>query len=232
MAATAAGRRPVRFATPAWLGGQRLGGIALLCVSVIAGLLFFSSARETTPVLVAATDLPAGHVLQASDLAVAQVKVEGRLSSIAIPESDLSYVVGHVLSGRVHAGAMLVAPDIAIGSLIGPNEVGITVPVDANAVYSGMRPGDAVAVLATRDSNNANSQTVTLLERIVVYEISREPGRVAVSRSSESGTEDRGVVNVTLVVPRAESERLAHAVVNWEITLAILPPGPAQGSEP
>jgi Flp pilus assembly protein CpaB len=234
MATTAARRRSARLAAPAWLDGRLLLGVALVAISVVGGLVFWGSARETVPVLVAAEDLPAGHVLQASDLSVAQVKVDGRLSSLSVPDSELTSVVGRTLAGSVYAGEMLVRPNLASGPTIGPTEVGMTVPVNAEAVFSGLRPGDAVAVLATRDKDKPTSQTVTLLERAVVYDMAREPGRVAVSRGCDREQQERGLTNVTLIVPRAEAERIAHAVVNWQLTLALLPPpaNPSQRSSP
>jgi Flp pilus assembly protein CpaB len=233
MATTAARPRSTRLAAPAWLDGRMLLGVALVASSVVGGLVFWGAARETVPVVVAAADLPAGHVLQTSDLSVAEVKVDGRLSSIAVPESDLTSVVGRTLSGSVYAGEMLVQPNLANGPIIGSSEVGVTIPVNAEAVFSGLRPGDAVAVMATRDVDKPTSQTVTVLERAVIYEVSLEPGRVTVSRSGD-GTEERSLTNVTLIVPRAEAERLAHAIVNWEVTLALLPPpaNPAPRSGP
>lgn len=119
---------------------------------------------------------------------------------------------------------MVVWPDLASGPVIGPGEVAVTVPVEADAVYPGLRSGDAVAVLATRDKGKPESQTVTLLERAVVYDISLEPGRIAIGSGGDGAEENRGLTNVTLVVPRSEAERLAHAVVNWALTLALLSP--------
>jgi hypothetical protein len=67
----------------------------------------------------------------------------------------------------------------------------------------------------------------------MVYDVTFEPGRLTVGRSADD-EEARGLTNVTLIVPRAEAERLAHAVVNWELTLALLPPEPgaSQSSGP
>ena len=200
-------------------------GVALVALSIIGGLLFWGAARATVPVLIADSALSPGHVIQASDLSIAQVKLDERLSSLAIPEADRSAVIGRVVSNDVHAGAMLLWPDLATGSVLGQNEVAMTVPVQAEAVYSRIRPGDAVAVLATRDKDKPQSQTVTLLARAVVYDVTFEPGRLTVGRSADD-EETRGLTNVTLIVPRAEAERLAHAVVNWELTLALLPPEP------
>ena len=208
-------------------------GVALVALSVVGGLLFWGAARETVPVLIADSALPPGHVIQSSDLSIAQVKLDDRLSSLAIPEADRNAVVGRVVGNDVHAGAMLLWPDLATGSVLGQNEVAMTVPVQAEAVYSRIRPGDAVAVLATRDKDRPQSQTVTLLERAVVYDVTFEPGRLTVGRSADD-EEARGLTNVTLIVPRAEAERLAHAVVNWDLTLALLPPEPgaSQSSSP
>lgn len=223
METTAARRRWTRFGVPARVDGRMLLGVVLVAVSVAGGLLFWGSAQETAPVLVAARDLPAGHVIQPDDLSVARLRLEGDLSSLAIPEADLGAVAGRTAGTAVHAGEMLVWPDVATGPVIGPGEVAITVPVEADTVYPGLRPGDAVAVLATSDKGKPESRTVTLLERAVVYDISLEPGRIAIGRSG-GAEEGRGLTNVTLVVPRSEAERVAHAVVNSVVTLAILPP--------
>jgi hypothetical protein len=75
-----------------------------------------------------------------------------------------------------------------------------------------------VAVLGTSDKGEPGSQTVTLLESAVVYDISLEPGPII----GKDGEEGRGLSNVTLIVPRSEAERVAHAVVGWDVTLALL----------
>jgi len=219
MATAATRRRWTRFGAPARVDGRMLLGVALVAAAVIGGLLFWGSARETVPVLVAARDLPAGHVLQADDLSVAQLRLEGDLSSLAIPDAELDDVAGRTTGTTVHAGEMLVWPDLTTGPVIGPGEVAITVPVEADAVYPGLRAGDSVAVLGTSDKGEPGSQTVTLLESAVVYDISLAPGPIAIGGDGEEG---RGLSNVTLVVPRSEAERVAHAVVSWDVTLALL----------
>jgi Flp pilus assembly protein CpaB len=206
-------------------------GVALVALSVVGGLLFWGAARETVPILVADTDLTPGHVIQPSDLSIAQVKLDDRLSSLAIPEADRSAVVGRAVGQEVHAGAMLLWPDLATGPVLGSSEVAMTVPVQAESVYSHLRPGDTVAVLATRDKDKPQSTTVTLLDRAVVYDVTFEAGRLSVGRSADD-EETRGLTNVTLIVPRAEAERLAHAVVNWQLTLALLPPEPGTSQSP
>lgn len=199
-------------------------GLALVAASVVGGLLFWGSTSETVPVLVAARDVPAGHVIQADDLSVARVRLEGSLASLAVRDGEGEQVAGRTAGTAIHAGEMVVWPDLASGPVIGANDVAVTVPVEADAVYPGLRPGDVVAVLATSDTGKPESRTVTLLEQAVVYDVSLEPGRIAIGRGSDSGEEDRGLTNVTLVVPKSEAERVAHAVVNSDLTLALLAP--------
>ena len=43
--------------------------------------------------------------------------------------------------------------------------------------------------------------------------------------------EERGLTNVTLLVPRSEAEGVANATVNGTITLALLPPSDASTSQ-
>ena len=230
MATTTARRRWMGLAAPARVDGRMLLGVALVAASVVGGLLFWGSTSETVPVLVAARDIPAGHVIQADNLSVARVRLEGSLSSLAIQDGELDQVAGRTTGTVVHAGEMVVWPDLASGPVIGANDVAVTVPVEADAVYPGLRPGDVVAVLATSDRGKPESRTVTLLERAVIYDVSLEPGRIAIGRGSDGGEEDRGLTNVTLVVPRSEAERLAHAVVNWDLTLALLAPDNGSGT--
>jgi len=224
MATSTARRRWMGLAAPARVDGRMLLGVALVAASVVGGLLFWGSISNTLPVLVADRDIPAGHIIQRDDLSVARLRLEGTLSSLAVHDSDIDAVAGRTAGTAVHAGEMIVWPDLATGPVIGPNEVAVTVPVDADTVFPGLRPGDAVAVLATSNKGKPDSRTVTLLERALVYDVSLAPSRIAIGNNS--GDETRSLTNVTLVVPRSQAEQVAHALVNSDLTLALL----AQGS--
>jgi Flp pilus assembly protein CpaB len=225
MATTAAPRRWMRLATPGRLDGRMLLGIALVAVSLAGGLIFWGSARDSVPVLVAARDLSAGYTIQSGDFSVTQLRLEGDLATLAIPEAEAASLTGRTLSTRVHAGELIVRPDLASGPLIGPKEAAITIPVKADAVYAGLRPGDAVAVLATPGQGESGGLTVTILERAVVYDVSLEAARIAVGRSNDSAQDSRRPTNVTLVVPRSEAEHVVHAIVSGTVTLALLSEG-------
>ena len=224
MATSTARRRWMGLAAPARVDGRMLLGVALVAASVVGGLLFWGSTSNTVPVFVAAQDIPAGHVIQRDDLSVARLRLEGPLSSLAVHDSDIDSVAGRTAGTTVHAGEMLVWPDLATGPVIGANEVAVTVPVAADTVYPGLHPGDTVTVLSTSDKGKPDSKTVTLLQSAVVYDVSLAPSRIAIGNNR--GDETRSPTNVTLIVPLSQAEQVAHALVNSDLTLALL----AQGS--
>ena len=228
MATSTARRRWIGLAAPARVDGRMLLGVALVAASVVGGLLFWGSTSSTVPVLVASQDIPAGHVLQRDDLSVARLRLEGSLSSLAVHDSDIDSIAGRTAGTTVHAGEMLVWPDLATGPVIGPNEVAMTVPVAADTVYPSLRPGDAVTVLSTSDKGKPTSKTVTLMERALVYDVSLAPSRIAIGNNS--GDETRSLTNVTLVVPRSQAEQVAHALVDSDLTLALLAQGSASST--
>jgi len=228
MATSTARRRWMGLAAPARVDGRMLLGVALVAASVVGGLLFWGSTSSTVPVLVASQDIPAGHVLQRDDLSVARLRLEGSLSSLAVHDSDIDSIAGRTAGTTVHAGEMLVWPDLATGPVIGPNEVAMTVPVAADTVYPSLRPGDAVTVLSTSDKGKPTSKTVTLMERALVYDVSLAPSRIAIGNNS--GDETRSLTNVTLVVPRSQAEQVAHALVDSDLTLALLAQGSASST--
>ena len=212
-----------------------LAGLALVAVAVVGGLTLWRQAQVTVPVVVAVRDLPPGHVIERADLDVTQARLEGPLASLAMRESEISGVVGRTASGRVHAGALVVRPDLGTGPVIGPDQVAVTVPVQADAVYARMRRGDEVAVMATSDKGKPQSLTVALLPRATVFDVAIESSRVTLGGGGGNTTdaEEGGrLTNVTLLTPRAEAERVAHAVVNSQLTLLLLAPQPAERSGP
>jgi Flp pilus assembly protein CpaB len=178
---------------------------------------------------VADRDLPEGHVITSDDLAISELRAEGSLAALVIPEAQLSSLVGQTLGTRVHAGEPLMREDLSTGPLIGPDDVAMTIPVEADSVYPGLRPGDAVTVLGTAGGAQADGLTVTVLDRALVYDVSLE--RSAATIRSD-GEESRGLSNVTLIVGKDEAEALAHASVSWTVTLALLPPDGAETTEP
>ena len=227
----AAGASRGRLRAIAWprVDLRAFAGLALVAVAVAGGLTLWQQAQVTVPVVVAVGEIVPGHVIERADLAVAQARLEGPLAALTIAGPDLDAVVGRTSVGRVHAGALMLRPDIGSGPVIGPDQVAVTVPVQADAVYARMRRGDEVAVMATSDKGKPQSLTVPLLTRATVFDVALEPSRVSLGGSGNPEESGR-LTNVTLVIQRAQAERVAHAVVNAQLTLLLLAPQPEQGA--
>ena len=227
MAAESAEQRGRAVALPR-VDMRLLAGLALVAVSVVGGLSLWSAARTTTAVVVATRDIGSGAVIEPDDLALAQARLEGPLAALALPEAELGSAVGRTATGAIHAGELVVRPDLGSGPVIGPGELAATIPVEDDGVYGRLRRGAVVTVMATSEPGRPGSRTVALLERAVVYAVALESTRVSLGGSGDA-SEDGRPANVTLVIPRERAEAVAHALVNAELTLLLLQPEPGSG---
>jgi Flp pilus assembly protein CpaB len=223
MAALPGVRRRTNIALPVRVDRRMLAGALLVAVSLAGGLLLWRSATHTTPILIAARDIPPGHVIQRDDFRIGEARLDGGLASLALTQADLEAAVGRTTSTTIHAGEMVVRPDLASGPVLGADEVAVTIPVAADTIYPGLRPTDEVALLATSSAGRPESRTVTLLYRATVFAIGLER-RVIRSSTSDNPNDGATVANITLAVPRSEAEAIAHAVANATITVVLLAP--------
>ncbi len=223
MAALPGVRSRANVALPFRVDRRMLAGVLLVAVSLAGGLLLWRSATDTTPILIAARDIPPGHVLQRDDLTIGEARLDGSLALLALTQTDLEAAVGRTTSTTIHAGEMVVRPDLASGPVLGADEVAVTIPVAADSIYPGLRPTDEVSLLATSNAGKPDSRTVTLLDRSTVFAIGLER-RVIRSSTSNDPNDGATVANITLAVPRSEAEAIAHAVASATITVVVLAP--------
>lgn len=216
-------RRRANVALPFRVDRRMLAGVLLVVVSLAGGLLLWRSATDTTPILVATRNIPPGHVIQRDDLRIGEARLDGSLASMALTEADLDAAVGRTSSTTIHAGEIVVHPDLASGPVLGADEVAVTIPVAADSIYPGLRPTDQVSLLATSNAGKPESKTVTLLDRATVFAIGLER-RVIRSNTANDPNDGATVANITLAVPRSQAEAVAHAVANATITVVLLAP--------
>lgn len=223
MAALPEVRRRANVALPFHPDRRTLAGVVLVSISLVGGLLLWRGATDSTAILVAERKLPPGHVIQRDDLRLGEARLDEGLTSLALRESDIDGAIGRTVSTTIHAGEMLIRPDLTAAPILGPDDVAITIPVTANTIYPGLQPTDQVAVLATANVGRPESTTVTLLDRTTVFAVGLE--RRTLRSSSASGADDDAtVIHVTLAVPRTEAEAIVDAVTNGTVTLVLLAP--------
>jgi Flp pilus assembly protein CpaB len=214
---------------PRRLDGRVLVGIALLLAATGGWLVFWTNATDTRPVLVATRDLPAGAILVASDLAVAQVRVDDAIYAAAIPAEQLSALVGRQLAEPVHAQQLLVGPQVAGRPRLGAGQMAVTIPVTSKTAAGGrIRPGDQVKVLATLNKGKADTRTAVVLDRATVYDVGHDDQLSVVNTASADAGGRPAVLgplaSLTLVVTEEQALQLASARWNGDLDVALLPP--------
>lgn len=202
------GHTPVRLrATQA----KRVPWVALGVVLVVAGALLFGllvqSAGDRVSAVVAARDIDPGQVIEASDLRIIEIAIDGQASIVLAAQR--TSLVGKTAASRVPAGA-LVSPahfaegsiladgDVVVGALLGPG--GLPVP--------NLRIGDEVLLLEARDPAQADEDDAPL-GTATVYLVS--PG-------AQSGTQF-----VSLAVDQRVAQRVADAAAAQLLRLVLQP---------
>jgi len=123
--------------------GRLLAGIALVLGSVVLGVRTVAAAGRTTPLLVLARDVPAGHVLAPDDVETRRAHLGAGISGY-VRAGDRDRVLGRAATRALRAGELLPAPVLAAGADTA------TVPLDVGpGRATGVAPGELVDVWTT-----------------------------------------------------------------------------------
>jgi Flp pilus assembly protein CpaB len=175
------------------------------------------------PVVVARRDLVVGQVVAAHDVAVV-TRYSSQVASGSV--RDPRAVVGRVVTLSVAAGAPVLARnvsarDAAYDVVIPAGHRIIRVP-DTTALDPA--PGEVVDVIATPHDDGGGGATAVVARGALVVEGDRaatttrnDAGVTATIRESDLG--------VALLVTTDEAPRLAAAVADEQVVLALAPPG-------
>ncbi len=119
-----------------------------MAAGATTGVVALAQVDQRSPVLVAASDLSAGHVLTPEDVRVVELAGAEGLSTV----SDPAQVVGSVLALPVAEGGLLSQEIVgADGSQLAANEVAISAQLGPGRVPSSVRTGSQVVVVITGD---------------------------------------------------------------------------------
>ncbi len=149
----------------AWRDPRLWIGVALVAASVVAGARLLASADDTVAVWAAASDLPAGEVVQGDDLELRRVRFdeEGTLGSYLAAEEPLP---DDRRLGRAVAAGELVPRAALGGGATGVLEVPLTVPT--GGVPAGVSGGAEVDVWVARPDATRSAATRVLDDVVVV----------------------------------------------------------------
>lgn len=210
-------RRPYRIDLRAVLS-------LLVTVAAVGGMLLYANSFAVTrPLLIFTRDLPAGAVLTAADLEVAQVRVDDDIYAAAVAGDELGAVLGSSLAEPAHAQQILVHAQLSERPRLARDQVALTIPVSAASAAGGqLREGDEVQVLLTRNGGKTEAETVVVLERVRVYDVGYDE-RAAIRTTSEQQTPGP-LAWLTLIVTTEQARALAGARHGGELDVALLPP--------
>lgn len=210
--------------------------IALLCGAVLAGLAGwylsnrfiedslesykekFDKGHEKMKVVVAATDLPAGVSITASN-AVLREMPKAYVHKNAITESTFSQIVGRQLLYALGSGDPILSAHVSLSEYRSFSDVipkdmrAITIPVDSlNSISGFLSPGNFVDLLITLRSGS-KPQTTQLLSAVKV---------IATGQNIDNGmAPTRNFNEITLGVTPLDAARITHAMSIGKITVVL-----------
>jgi flagella basal body P-ring formation protein FlgA len=139
---------------------KRVPWVALGVILVVAGALIFGlmvqSAGHRAAVVVAARDISPGQVIEARDLRVVDVAIDG--DAATVPASQRGQLVGQTATSRIPAGSVLSRGQFAAGSGLAPGRVVVGALLGPGALpVPNLRVGDQVTLLEARDTERSTT---------------------------------------------------------------------------
>ncbi|WP_236574544.1 SAF domain-containing protein [Nocardiopsis sp. FR26] len=179
--------------------------LGLTTAGALSGVLALEQLDERSGVLVADTDLPAGHVVTAEDLRIVEVAVTEGVS--AVSADRLEEAVGSTLTIPVARGSLL--PETVLGAEAAFPEqdralVGAT--LGPGRFPASLRPGAAVSVVVTGDEAGG----------VRAYR--------ALVQSLDTATADDGSATLELVVDSADAADIASAAAGEQVSVVQVNP--------
>ena len=176
-------------------------GLALLLAGVVGTVGVVQRAGQRTPVLVMARNVPAGQVIGAQDVRVAELGLAPRVAALGV--RDRGRVVGRVASVPLAAGQVLGPAAVAEAPPLAVGQVLMSVAVAPEHAAAGtLQAGDQVAVVASGPPDQPTTAwAAVLLSPVLVVSV--------VAPDPDAGGD--GKLLVSLAIPEQQAAALAQA---------------------
>ena len=207
------------------VNGRVIVAAGLAVLSVLALLVGLSAVvPETQSVLQATRDLPAGTVVQASDVAAVHVRVPDSMARVTYAANASEQLIGHRVAVHVGAGEMLSPAQFATEHVsVAPGRVQLTIPVESYTASAGaIGPGDSVVVYASPRQATSMAAASVLVPQARVVTVGRVDN--ATAGSGAAGSAARALW-VTLDLDQNQAAAIEGAAHAAYIDLALLATG-------
>lgn len=191
-----------------WFDPRLLIGLVLIVASVVGMLAIVSSADSAVQVLAARDDLVPGDRIDASDLVVTNVRLQG-VDELYLLEADVP-ADGLVVTKAVSEGELV--PASAVGARAGVGLASIVVTINGQLPAS-ITPGATADLWASRhqDSSSFGPPSVIVSGATIVRVI-----------ESEALVTSGDVTTLEILVPRLRIARVLEAVANSD-AMSLVP---------
>jgi Flp pilus assembly protein CpaB len=202
-----------------------LTGLLLLLATLAGGALFWQSLDRTRAVLVYARDVPAGALIQSSDLTSVSFAVPAALRDTVVPVAERDQIIGRVAGEDLHAGGLVQRASLSGRPAVPPGGGIVALPVSATSAVGGrLQIGDHVRVVATWNRARDHARTETVLPDALIEDVGRAPA-TDLGASVDGGPVDSAISYVSVIVnDSAEMERVVAAKENAALDLIWLAP--------
>ena len=183
-----------------------VGGLALMLVSLLGALGAAQSLSDRTEVLVSRRSFSLGETVSRSDLAVADVAVDGSVTLLTPDRID--DIVGLVAAGPIAEGEILVESDFTTSGDVDVITVIAGLELSPGAYPRvGLQPGDLVTILEVSD--------IGFVDDVVADPRRVGDGEVVETRRLTNGD----LLLVSLRIPEHLSEQVSQAAFEERIRL-------------
>jgi hypothetical protein len=165
------------------------------------------SVGHRTQVLVVARFVPAGSVIQVSDLTTAGVSADHAVA--AMPVAMSGQVVGRVVADNLVPGTLLVRAELSSGPQVPVGSSVVGLDLKPGMFPIGVQPGTTVSVVSTSVQSGTGSAGSVLVGTAKVFSTSLSP--------------DGTSTLVSVVVPSSQAAAVATANAQGGVSLVMLP---------
>ena len=214
------GRLPTRQRRPALIAVA----VLLIVSGALGGLQLLTASSHTVSVLVLVRPVPAGHVIESTDLAT--TALSGNVAYT--PGSAEANVVGKTAARDLFAGQLLTQSMMAAASVPDGTQALVGLRLSAAQVPSaGLADGNAVVLVEVPSANGAAAVAAPLASGQATTPSSATSGVATPNLVLATGTvyaiaadtASAGGALITVLVPREQSEALSVAASTGQVTL-------------
>jgi hypothetical protein len=191
--------------------GQWTAAVLFVVLAVLAAGWLWQQRSDRVEILTVNAAVPAGSVIERSDLAMADVAGLGN----AIPAAEADTLIGQVAAVPLVEGQVLTTGMVTSAPLPGRGQRIVGVELDATRAPGDLQPGDLVTVLSVPPSGDASSPTEL-----------RAPSVLAGKATVVSAENIEGAgTRLTLLVNRAVADQVASFGAAGRVALVQAPLG-------